>query len=405
MSSLTKETEKVINETNLTENLLGVELFLNEHYAFRHNVLNGKVEFAKKQEDGTVSEYRALTQQALNSITIQAKREGVFEEGGSKSDLLEYVNSEEIDLYNPIQHYLEHLPQWDGQNHVARLFSRLPGLSTEQHNFLAIWLRSVVAHWLQMDMLHGNECVPTLIGAQGCGKTTFLRRLLPTFLREYHLDHLNLSNKFDKEMALTNNLLVNLDELDAIRRSQHAALKQTLSKSKVNGRPIYGASQEDRPRFASFVATTNNPHPLTDATGSRRYICLTIPDGQYIDNAGEIDYGQLYAQVVYELTVAKTPYWFDNSEVARIQELNQNYLEQKDIAEMVEICFRKPHEGEAAKSMNSKMMLKYMQKDYPSVEINHSNRIKVGLAMKSLGYEWTDHSNVPFYKVVPITAA
>ena len=256
-----------------------------------------------------------------------------------------------------------------------------------------------------MDQLHGNECVPTLIGAQGCGKTTYFHRLLPPSLRQYYLDHLNLSNKFDKEMALTNNLLVNLDELDAIRRSQHAALKQTLSKSKVNGRPIYGASQEDRPRFASFVATTNNPHPLTDATGSRRYICLTIPDGQYIDNSGEIDYGQLYAQVVYELTVAKTPYWFDNSEVARIQELNQNYLEQKDIAEMVEICFRKPHEGEAAKSMNSKMMLKYMQKDYPSVEINHSNRIKVGLAMKSLGYEWTDHSNVPFYKVVPITAA
>ena len=307
MSSLTKETEKMINETNLTENLLGVELFLNEHYAFRHNVLNGKVEFAKKQEDGTVSEYRALTQQALNSITIQAKREGVFDEGGSKSDLLEYVNSEEIDLYNPIQHYLEHLPQWDGQNHVARLFSRLPGLSTEQHNFLAIWLRSVVAHWLQMDMLHGNECVPTLIGAQGCGKTTFLRRLLPTFLREYHLDHLNLSNKFDKEMALTNNLLVNLDELDAIRPTQHAALKQTLSKSKVNGRPIYGASQEDRARYASFTATTNNPHPLTDATGSRRYICLTIPEGQYIDNTGDINYDQLYAQVLHELREQKAP--------------------------------------------------------------------------------------------------
>ena len=37
---------------------------------------------------------------------------------------------------------------------------------------------------------------------------------------------------------------------------------QTLSKSKVNGRPIFGASQEDRARYASFVATTNNPHPL-----------------------------------------------------------------------------------------------------------------------------------------------
>ena len=133
------------------------------------------------------------------------------------------------------------------------------------HGFLAVWMRSAVAHWLQMDLMHGNECVPTLIGAQGCGKTTFVQRLLPPQLREYFLDHLNLSNKFDKEMALTNNLLVNLDELEAIRPSQHAALKQTLSKSKVNGRPIYGASQEDRPRFASFVATTNNPHPLSDA--------------------------------------------------------------------------------------------------------------------------------------------
>ena len=402
MSSLTKETEKVINETNLTENLLGVELFLNEHYAFRHNVLNGKVEFAKKQEDGTVSEYRALTQQALNSITIQAKREGVFEEGGSKSDLLEYVNSEEIDLYNPIQHYLEHLPQWDGQNHVARLFSRLPGISTEQHNFLAIWLRSVVAHWLQMDMLHGNECVPTLIGAQGCGKTTFLRRLLPVDLREYHLDHLNLSNKFDKEMALTNNLLVNLDELDAIRPSQHASLKQTLSKSKVNGRPIYGASQEDRARYASFTATTNNPHPLTDATGSRRYICLTIPEGQYIDNTGDINYDQLYAQVLHELRVDKSPYWFNNDEVARIQQLNQNYMEKKDIAEMVEACFRKPQEGETVKAINGSQMLKIIQSKYTSLVINHSVKCHLSTALKELGYDSKDCHHVTHYFAIPL---
>ena len=216
----------------------------------------------------------------------------------------------------------EHLPKWDGENHVAKLFNRLPGVDSELTGFLATWLRSVVAHWLQMDTIHGNECVPTLIGAQGCGKTTFFVRLLPPHLRIYYLDHLNLSNKFDKEMALTNNLLVNLDEFDAIPPSQHASLKQTLSKSKVNGRPIFGASQEDRPRYASFVATTNNPHPLTDVTGSRRYICLTIPEGKYIDNTGEIDYDQLYAQVLYELREQKSPYWFNNDEVARIQQLN-----------------------------------------------------------------------------------
>ena len=391
------------------ETTLAIEQFLNDNYLFRRNVLNGKVEFLTKPAESSdkepSSDYRPLTQEALNSIIRRAKKEDICEKGSPKTEIVEFVHSEDVPIHNPIGDYLKRLPAWDGQNHIARLFSRLPGITSEQQGFLATWLLSAVAHWQQMDTLHGNECVPTLIGAQGCGKTTFFARLLPPELRQYYLDHLNLSNKFDKEMALTNNLLVNLDELDAIRPSQHAALKQTLSKSKVNGRPIYGCAQEDRPRFASFVATTNNPHPLTDATGSRRYICLTIPQGLLIDNSGEIDYEQLYAQVLHELTVAKTPYWFNNDEVARIQELNQNYLEQKDIAEMVEICFRKPREGEASKSMNSKMMLKQIQKDYPSVEITHSNRIKIGLAMKALGYESTDHSNVPFYKVVPVKAA
>ena len=392
------------------EGMLATELFLNENYRFRRNVLNGKVEFAtlktadkdSSADDATLA-YRPLTQEALNSIILRAKREEIDE--SPKGVITEFIHSEEIPLFNPIEEFLNSLPAWDGKNHVAQLFSRLPGVSSEQLSFLAIWLRSTVAHWLQMDTLHGNECVPTLIGSQGCGKTTFLRRLLPQHLRQYYLDHLNLSNKFDKEMALTNNLLVNLDELDAIRPSQHAALKQTLSKSKVNGRPIYGCSQEDRARFASFVATTNNPHPLNDATGSRRYICLTIPQGQFIDNTGSIDYEQLYAQVLHELRELKAPYWFNNEEVARIQELNLGYMHQKDLAEMVVACFRKPKEGELAKSLNSKQMLQIIQQEYPSLKIDHSAKIHLGQAMKELGYEHTNRSNVPFFKIIPLKAA
>ena len=328
---------------------LAIELFLMENYRFRRNILNGKVEFAtlpkaaQTAEGNTVGtsdslssgfdeanlQFRTLTPAALNSIVIRAKKEQVLEKGSPKTEITEWVESEEVPEYNPVQYFLGHLPVWDGQNHIAQVFSRIPGLSSELLNYLTIWFRSAVAHWLQMDMLHGNECVPTLIGSQGCGKTTFVRRLLPVNLREYYLDHLNLANKFDKEMALTNNLLVNLDELDAIRPSQQASLKQTISVSKVNGRPIFGRAQEDRPRFASFVATTNNRHPLKDATGSRRYICILIPDGQLIDNTGEVDYGQLYAQVVYELQKLKAPYWFNNEEVARIQQLNQEYMEQR----------------------------------------------------------------------------
>ena len=385
--------------------MLAAELYLITHYLFRRNVLNGKVEVAVKPAEGQEPLWKPLTQSALNSIIIRAKRACICEDGSPKSDIVEYVNSDEIDTFDPIADYLEHLPKWDGENHVARLFDRLPGVDSELMGYLATWLRSAVAHWLQMDTIHGNECVPTLIGAQGCGKTTFFVRLLPPHLREYYLDHLNLSNKFDKEMALTNNLLVNIDELDAIRPSQHASLKQTLSKSKVNGRPIYGASQEDRPRYASFVATTNNPHPLTDVTGSRRYICLTIPEGKYIDNASEIDYDQLYAQVLYELRVQKSPYWFNNDEVARIQQLNQNYLEQKDIADIVRICFRKPEPGELAQSMNCERLLEIITKEYRSVKATHGTKVYLGKAMHTLGFESTDCGHVAHYKVIPLKAA
>ena len=408
------------------EGTLVIELFLMENYRFRRNILNGKVEFAilpkadNKAEGNTAEplgslssasddeaelEFRPLTQAALNSIIIRAKREQVLEKGSPKTEITEYVTSEEVPEHNPVQEFLNSLPEWDGQNHIAKVLSRLPGITSEQLNYLTIWLRSSVAHWMQLDMLHGNECVPTLIGFQGCGKTTFVRRLLPLHLREYYLDHLNLANKFDKEMALTNNLFVNLDELDAIRPSQQSSLKQTLSVSKVNGRPIFGKTQEDRPRFASFVATTNNRHPLKDATGSRRYICLLIPDGQLIDNTGEIDYSQLYAQLVYEVKEQHAPYWFSKDEVDRIQQLNQDFMEKKDLGEMFIACFRQPNEGEVVKTLTCGQMIDIMQKDYPTLQNTIGNRVKLGKAISALGYEHKEHSHVAYYKVVPLRAA
>ena len=165
------------------EATLAIELFLMANYRFRRNILNGKVEFAvlpkadNKADGNTVEtidslssasddeadlDFRPLTQAALNSIVIRAKRENVLEKGSPKTEITEYVQSEEVPEYNPVQTLLKNLPVWDGQNHIAKVFSRIPGISSEQLNYLTIWLRSAVAHWLQMDMLHGNECVPTL---------------------------------------------------------------------------------------------------------------------------------------------------------------------------------------------------------------------------------------------------
>ena len=388
-----------------TKSTLVIEEFLMEYYRFRQNILNGKVEFSTKMNNGEFGPFETLTQKSLNTIILRAKEDAGDEMKNPQADIKLYVTSDLVPKFDPIADYLNSLPKWDGHNYVADLFGRIPGITSEQVAFLAKWLRSAVAHWLQMDTLHANEVVPTFIGAQGCGKTTFLRRLLPEHLRQYYLDHLNLSNKFDKEMALTNNLLVNLDELEAIRPSQQASLKQTLSKNKVNGRPIFGCVQEDRARYASFVSTTNNPHPLTDATGSRRYICMQIPDGKFIDNDGDINYEQLYAQVLYELRELNAPYWFDNDEVARIQDLNQNYLEQKDMACLVEACFRKPEEDEHAETMNSTEMLKVIRHAYPSLVINRTAKVNLKATMKELNFDIVSHAHVDYYKVVPKKSA
>lgn len=375
------------------------EEFLAQNYTFRKNILNGKVEFKDLQKD---SEFRIFTKEALNSVIHRAKVDGMQCEG---KDIKEVIFSENTLTHDPIKDYIATLPEWDGKDRVTPLWLRLGELSDEMCEFLRIYHRSCVAHWLQLDTLHGNECVPTLIGDQGCGKTTFAKRLLPADLREYFLDHLNLSNKFDKEMALTNNLMVNIDELEAIRPSQQASLKQTLSKSKVNGRPIFGGSQDDKPRYASFIATTNNPHPLCDVTGSRRYLCIKIADGSLIDNDTPIDYAQLFAQLRYEVEVAQMPYWFTNEQTKRIQELNAPFLHISDLEKMIDSCFRKPEEGEDVSEMNTAQILDVIKKEYTHLAVNHSTIVNLGLRLKEMGYDVHRTRKGRMYSIIQKKAA
>lgn len=391
------------------EQLSLLDEFLSENYEFRHNVLSNVYEVRERTSanipnGGQSSEkpkaFRPFTREARNSLIRIIKSNGLeFPALGRNVD--EYVYSEETPLYDPAKDWLLSLPAWDGQNHVGKLFGRLPGITAEQHHLLAIWLRSAVAHWLGMDMLHGNECVVTLIGAQGCGKSTFCASLLPPHLRSYYLDHINLGNKNDKEMALTNNLLVNLDELDQIKSGQHAELKQTLSKVMVNGRPIYGRAQKCRQRFASFVSTTNNPRPLNDPTGSRRYLCIRIPDGEFIDNEVTVDYDQLYAQVVCELQENQMRYWFTNEEVKRIEDLNQGFQNMISLEGILDVCFRHPEDGEFVRPLSVSEILSEMRSEFPTLKTTDTMNVRLGKMLKTQNYERKRITQGSVYYIVP----
>ena len=387
-----------------------VESFLDEYYLFRRNILSGKTEYLiikkddESEQEAKDGDWKVLTNNAFNSIVRHAKRLGIGENKSPRQDIDEFINSEEVPVYNPIKEYLESLPKWEGQNQVAELFGRIPGLTSEQLNWCSIWLRSAVAHWLQMDMLHGNEAVPILIGQQGCGKSTFAVRLLPEKLRQYFLDHINFGNKFDSEMALTHNLFVNIDELANMGASQQGKLKQTLSKVRVNGRPIFGKSQDDRLRFASFLATTNDEHPLCDPTGSRRYICLHIPAGEYIDNSSVINYDQLYAQVMYELCHQQTPYWFTNDEVARIQQKNLPFFKTDDLESMIRNCFRVPEgeEEDEGKWMNCSEIFQVLHEHYPMLMSNLSTKIRIGQSLKLMGCKMKHTKKGQAYQLIEL---
>ena len=385
----------------MEEDQLPVEYFLEQHFNFRHNVLSGMVEYKKTDEPD--EKFSRLTSQAFNSIFIMAKRE-MPDEKSLKELIKAYVESDIPSVYNPVQTWLNSLAQWDGKDRVTEFLNRIPGLTDEQIAFLRIYLRSNVAHWLNMEQEHGNETVPLLIGEQGCGKSTFCVRFLPKHLRQYYLDHFNLANKFDKEMALSSCLLICLDEIDMYSARQMAQIKQALSKVKVNGRKIYGKSIDERKRFASFIATTNNRHPLVDKTGSRRFLTIEIPKGEIINNNGEIEYEQLYAQLLHEVRDEKLRYWYTNEETLRIQELNAPYEQTLDLEQMIDCTFRKPQGNEKHDSFTSLDIRKILKQQYPDVHDSQFNSIKIGKAMKEMKVAKVKSKRGVCYSLIQVAA-
>lgn len=388
------------------EETLLIEAFLKQNYMFRHNILNEKDQYLTLNDEANgeanPSSWQTLDKRALCSIVLRARREGVC-----KSDprpvIQLYVDSQETTLYDPIGDWLNGLPEWDGKNRMAELFSRIPGITAEQVYWCSIWLRSMVAHWLQMDMLHGNETVPLLIGHQGAGKTTFGIRMIPECLREYVMDHFNMGNKFDADMALTNNLFVILEEFDRFGKSQQANLKQALSRVKVNARRAYGRVQEDRPRFASFMGNTNCENPLTDASGSRRFVCIHIPSGKFIDNDTPIDYEQLYAQVLHELQDGSR-YWFTNEECAEIERCNLPYRNTPDTQEMLLTLYRKPEGEEVGERILVREIAACLHERFPEFKPDQHGKSNVGMSLSQLGFKSQATKRGMAYRVVKVAS-
>ena len=317
------------------------EIFLNANFDMRKNLMTGVAEYRYKYaEDQT---FKPLTEEVRNDMTLQAIEQGIK---GWDQNVNRFIDSTRIEQYDPVNTWLDKLPEWDGKDRIAELAQRVPTDQPHWEKYLRYWLVGMVAQWRESDkQLTGNALTPLLIGRQGCGKTRFCKILLPPELRDYYNDKLNFKNEFDLNIALTSFALINIDEFDKTTNSQQIVLKYLLSSSDVKFRPPYGKTIKQYRRYTSFIGTTNQLQPLVDPTGSRRFVCVGIPAGQSIDFTDNLDHRQLFAQALH-LFYTKQRYWLEDDEIQELIKENEPFQRTIDIVEMIGETFRKPKEGE-----------------------------------------------------------
>ena len=372
-----QRTKTIPQETLLT---MKINLFLNSNYELRKNVMRGVAEY--RLRTGIGFSFQDLTEEARNSITMRAMEQGIK---CWDKDIRRYVNSDDIERYDPMNDFLEHLPQWDGKDRVAPLAHRIPTQWQEFPHLFNIWMRSMVAMWLGKGQLTGNALVPLLIGRQGCGKSSFCRILLPRELQDYYNDRINFKNEQDLNLGLSSFGLINLDEFDKITQRQQIVLKYLVSTADLKYRPPYGKAYTSNRRYASFIGTTNDQTPLTDPSGSRRFLCVSI-DGD-IDFETPVDHTQLYAQLMFEIRHGER-YWLSKDEERALMEHNLAYQRLNGLGEMLMSLIAKPRSVEDGEWVSLKDLSALLKTHFKGYKEDTTSFQKIGNYLRRPEYKF-----------------
>ena len=367
---------------NDTLQMMKTEIFLNENYEMRKNLMTGVAEYREKYADN--QHFRPLTEEVRNDMTMRAT------ELGLKSwdrDVNRFIDSTRIEQYDPVNSWLDTLPEWDGHDYIRELAQRVPTEQPHWEKYLKMWLVGMVAGWRESDkQLTGNALTPLLIGRQGCGKTRFCKILLPPELRDYYNDKINFKNEFDLNIALTSFALINIDEFDKTSGAQQIVLKYLLSSADVKFRPPYGKTIKQFRRYTSFIGTTNQQKPLTDPTGSRRFVCVGIPNGRNINFEDNLNHRQLFAQALH-LFNRKERFWLNDEEIAVLISENQPYQKINDLVEMIGETFRKPKPSDKARWYGLNDIGKLLSDRYDNYD-SKTTYVKLGRALSHQQFDF-----------------
>ena len=364
--------------------MMKTDIFLHTHYEMRKNIMTGVAQY--RDNNGEDDEFRDLDDEARNEMTMRAKEMGLKT---WDRDIARFIESPRIEKFDPVNTWLDSIGAWDGEDRIKALAARVPTNQPNWEHYLHTWLLGMVAHWQGRKSLTGNALVPLLIGRQGCGKSSFCRILLPKELRDYYNDRINFKNETDLNLGLTSFALINIDEFDKTTARQQVLLKYLLSTADVKFRPPYGKAYKQYRRYASFIGTTNQPKPLTDPTGSRRFVCVEVTD--MINFSDDLDHYQIYAQLKAEIEQGMK-YWLDDDEIARLIDENERFQRIDSLEEMIAAVFRKPEEGEAGHWFSATEVLEKLQARYGKTTLKSYSPEKIGTRLSSRHFAFeSDH--------------
>lgn len=168
--------------------------------------------------------------------------------------------------YHPILRYLDGL-EWDGVPRLDSLFIEYLGADDTEY-VKAVTRKAFVAAVRRIRKPGTKfDTMVILTGPQGGYKSSLLRLMG----EPWYSDSLRTFEGKEAMESLQGVWIMEVSELEAMRRSEVTAVKAFLSKTADRYRPAYGRYVQEYPRQCVMFGTTNSDAFLKDITGGRRF--------------------------------------------------------------------------------------------------------------------------------------
>ncbi len=245
-----------------------IENFISEHYEIRYNIVSNNFEYLKLDENN--NKWSELNE---NDILIDLLKNNYKI---SQAVLVALLKSDFIEHFNPIKHYFENLPKWDGKtDYIGQLSKYIEVKDNDKErfirNFKKAFIRNVAS---SLGIALNKQAFILSHTKQNSGKTTFIRWLCPPDLSPYITEELELNK--DGLISLATNFMINLDELSTLSKKDINSLKSVISKDTIKVRLPYDRREKTIKRRCNFWGSTNEAEFLSDATGNVRWVCFEL---------------------------------------------------------------------------------------------------------------------------------